>query len=127
MGWKVSDVGKTSSLFNPISAEFAAAGRKQIEALVNAQTELFDRLQDTNRRWLDRMQAEANLASEFATKLTSARSIPDAMTACRDWASRRFELMAEDVKHVLDDTQKFMQTGSRLLSNGSHSEADPST
>jgi hypothetical protein len=127
MGQKESDASKTSSLFNPVSAEFAAAGRKQIEDLVKAQTELFDRLQDTNRRWLDRVQTEANLASEFATKLTAARSIPDAMIACRDWASRRFKLMAEDVEHVLDDTQKFMQTGARLLSNGSHSDAGPST
>jgi len=102
-------------LFNPIPGEFAAAGEKRIEGFVNAQTELYDRLQDTNRQWLDRVQTEANLASEFATKLTAARSIPDAMKACQDWTSRRIELMAEDVKHVLDDTQKFMQTGARAF------------
>jgi hypothetical protein len=58
------------------------------------------------------------LASEFAAKLTRARSIPEAMTACQEWTGRRFEMMAEDGKHAIADTQKFMKTGSRLLSNG---------
>jgi hypothetical protein len=92
-------------------------GKKRIEDFVNAQTELFEALQATNRQWLDRAQTEANLASEFAAKLTAARSIPDAMTACQDWTTRRFELMAEDGKHLLADSQKFIETGARLLSN----------
>jgi hypothetical protein len=64
------------------------------------------------------MQSEANLASEFASKLTTARSIPDAMTACQEWSSRRFEMMAEDGKHLFADTQKFIEAGARLVSNG---------
>lgn len=115
---KESPASEKSSLFNPIPAEFATVGKKRIEDFVNAQTELFERIQDTNRQWLDRVQTEVNLASEFATKLTSARSIPDAMSACQDWTIRRFELMAEDGKHLLTDTQKYIEAGARLLSNG---------
>ena len=105
-------------LFNPMSTEFATMGKKRIEDFVNAQTEFLDTLQETNREWFDRMQSEANLTSEFASKLTAARSIPDAMTACQEWSSRRFEMMAEDGKHLLSDTQKFMETGAHLLANG---------
>jgi hypothetical protein len=85
---------------------------------MNAQTELLERLKETNRQWFDRVESEANLASEFASKLTSARSLPDAMSACQEWTMRRFAMMAEDGKHVLADTQKLMETGARLLSNG---------
>jgi len=118
MAQKESRASETSSLFNPIPAEFAAAGKKRFEDFVNSQSELFGQIQDANRQWLDRVRTEANLTSEFATKLTAARSIPDAMTACQDWTARRFELMAEDGRHLLADTQKFIETGARLLSNG---------
>lgn len=97
---------------------FAAMGKKRVEDFANAQTEFLGKLQEANRQWFERMQSEASLASEFASKLSAARSIPDAMTACQEWTSRRFEMMAEDGKHFLTDIQKFVETGSRLASNG---------
>ena len=105
--------------FNLTPAEFTATAMQRFEEFAKAQTEQFDNFQETNRQWLDRVQAEANLASEFVSKLTAARSIPDAMTAYQEWGSRRLEMMAEDTKHIMDNTQKFMQTSSaRLLANG---------
>ena len=92
--------------------------KKRIDEFVDMQMELLDKLQETNRQWFDRAQSEANLASEFATKLTAARSVPDAMAACQEWTSQRFEMMAEDGKHFLLDSQKFMETGPRLMSSG---------
>ena len=100
-------------------AEFAEVGKKRVEEFVNAQTELVEKLQEMNRQWFDRAQSEANLASELAAKLTAARSIPDAMAAYQEWASRRFEMMAEDGKHLLADTQKIMEAATHLLPNGS--------
>lgn len=91
--------GKSSSS-TLIAAELAAIGKKRVEECINAQTELLGRLQERNQQWLDRLQQEANLASEFASKLTAARSIPDAMTACQEWTSWWFEMMAEDGKHL---------------------------
>ena len=70
------------------TSEFASLGKKRIEAFVNAQTELLDELQEANRHWMDRFQSEANLASEYASKLSGARTIPDAMAVSRDWATR---------------------------------------
>lgn len=106
------------SLFDLASADFAAETKKRIEEFANAQTELFDIFQETNRQWAHRIQAEATLASELTSKLTAARSIPDAMSACQEWGSQRFAMMAEDTKHLLDDTQKFMQAGTHLLMDG---------
>lgn len=102
----------------PIPAEFATMGKRRIEEFVNAQTELLEELQESNRQWFDRMQSEANQASEFASKLTAARSIPDAMTTCQEWANRWLEMMAEDRKHLLSDCQKLTETGARFLWSG---------
>ena len=112
-----------SLLPNLISLEFATMGKKRIEDFVNMQTELFENLQEANRHWLERVQSEATLASEFATKLTATRSISDAMTTCQEWTGRQIEMMAKDSKLLAADTQRFMETGARLLSSGWWSNA----
>jgi hypothetical protein len=104
------------------TGELAALGKKRIEEFVRAQTEFLDEIQEANRHWLDRIQSEANLASEYASKLSSARSMPDAMAASRDWASRYFAMLAEDGQHLADDTRKFMETGARMFSSGFSAE-----
>lgn len=106
-----------TSALNLMPAEFAAMGMKRIDAFTHAQTALLDKFQESNRQWVERMQQEANLTSEFTTKVSMAHSIPDAMLAYQEWASRKFEMMAEDGMHLLTDAQKFMNTGITLLSN----------
>ncbi len=98
--------------------ELAAIGKRRLEELFRAHAELVEKLEASNRQWFDRAESEANLASEFTSTLTAARSIPDALAACAQWGSRRFELMAEDGKHLAADTQKFMEAGARLLATG---------
>ena len=73
-----------SSSPNLLPAEFAEMGKKRVEDFVSAQTELVEKLQEMNRQSFDRAQSEANLASELASKLTAARSIPDAMAAYQE-------------------------------------------
>jgi Phasin protein len=103
---------------NLLSPEFATMGKKSIEEVLNVQTELFKNLQETNRNWLEAVQSEAALASKFATKLTTTRSIPDAMTTCQEWTSCQIEMMTEESKLLVADTQRFMETGARFLSSG---------
>jgi ribosome-binding protein aMBF1 (putative translation factor) len=106
------------SLLSQVPADFAETVKKRLEECANSQTELFEQIQETNKQWFDRAQAEAKLASEFISKLSSARSIPDAMTAYQEWGARRFEMMAEDAKHALDNTQQFIKTSTHMLTNG---------
>ena len=110
------------SPFNLDPADFAATAMKPFEEFAKAQTEQWDNFRETNRQWLDRVQAEANLASEFISKLTAVHSIPDAMAAYQQWGNRRLELLAEDTKHLMENAQKFMQTSARLLANGQQSK-----
>ena len=116
MAQKESHTEKSSSpLLMP--TEFAEMGKKRADEFVKTQTEFLEKLQEMNRQWFDRAQSEASSASEFTSKLTAARSIPEAMAAYQEWASRRFEMMAEDGKHLFADAQKFMEAATRLLPN----------
>lgn len=112
-----TDRSEKSLLSNPMPIEFAEIGKQRIDEFVKMQAELLDKLQETNRQWMERAQSEVNLASEFASRLVASRSIPDAMIAYQEWTSRRFEIMAEDGKRFLANTQKLMETGTRLMSN----------
>jgi hypothetical protein len=100
------------------TGDLAALNKKRIEEFVRAQTEYLDEIQVANKHWLDRIQSEANLVSELASKLSAARSMPDAMAASQDWATQYFTMLAEDGKQLADDTRKFMETGARLFSSG---------
>jgi uncharacterized damage-inducible protein DinB len=97
--------------------EMTEIGKNRIQNFIDAQRELLNHLQKANRQWFDRMQSEAKVASEFANKVIGARSLPDAMITCQEWASWQFEATAEDTKRLFTDGQKFMEASARLLSN----------
>lgn len=112
-----SDPERTdNALLNLMPTEWAERGKVRIEEFIDVQTELFEKLQETNRRWLDRAQSEVNCASEFASKMAAARSFPEAMAAYQEWTVREFEMVAQDGKHLFDNIQKFTAAGIRLLS-----------
>ena len=102
----------------PPSARLAETGKGNVEDLFKLPTEFSKYFQEANRAWLARMQSEASLASQFASELVSARSLPATMAAWQHWAERRIELLAEDSKRLLADTEKLMETGGRVLGNG---------
>lgn len=107
-----------SSPLNSAPMDLAEMGKKRVEATIAMQTELLDKLQEMNREWLARTQSEVDLASELASKLTAACSIPDAATACQEWASKRMNMFAEDRRRFVADSQKFVETSARSFSNG---------
>lgn len=109
---------ENAPLATRVPATFAAYGKKSIEAFANTQTEVLDKLQATTRQWFDRMETEAKLVNEFGSKLTEARSIPDAMTSWQEWAAQLAEMMAEDRNHLVADCQMFAEMGTRLLAKG---------
>ena len=125
MGWGRADgncvmpqqesyIDRAETLLSP---EVVTMGKQCIEELFNVQTELLERLQETNQHWLERVQSEAALASKFAAKLTATHSVPEAMTTYQEWTGRQIEMIADDSKLLVADTQRFMETGARLLWN----------
>jgi len=99
-------------------AGFAESGKKRVQDMINFQAELFRYFQEANRNWFARMQSEAALASKFSAKLASARSIPETGAVCQEWANRHIELLAEDAKRLVADTEKVMERGARVFANG---------
>lgn len=117
MAKKGLKVSESSARPESISAESDTTGKQQFDALADIQAELFSKLQHANLRWLNTIQKRANLASEFATELTAARSVPETVTACQDWVRKRMEMAEEDAKQLLADSEAFMDTAARLVSN----------
>ena len=112
------DKAEQSGTPDLIPPEFAQMGKKRLDELVAAQTEQFEKLREISRNWFDRMQSEAALASELATKLTAARSVPEIATAYQEWAARHMEKAAEDAKRIFIDAQKLAESGAQFLSKG---------
>ena len=98
-----------------IFPEMAEMGKKRVENLFDAQKELLNKLQETNKQWFDRVQLEAKVASDYANKVMVARSVPDAMTAYQEWASRQLKLAVEDASYAISTGEALMDMGARLL------------
>ena len=60
------------------------AAQKRFEAFHPDPVELGKKVTEINRYWADRGQSEAGLASEFASKLAAAHSVPDAILRGRN-------------------------------------------
>jgi hypothetical protein len=88
-----------------------------LEALIQFQSQMFQEGQIINRHFIDRMQSEASLMTEFASRLAAARPVPDTITVCQDWAGRRMTLASEDTQYLVAEGQKVVEAGARLLSN----------
>jgi hypothetical protein len=113
------DAGR-SFVMIPIDSKIRPAnpsegGVVQAERLSRFQAELLEKIQEVNRHWLERVQSEATLAAEFATKMTSARSFSDAATIYQKWASRQLKLAVEDASYAISTGQALMDMGSRLF------------
>jgi hypothetical protein len=113
-----SDKTEQSETPNLIPPELAAMGKTRLDELVAVQAQQLEKLREISRNWFDRMQSEAALAAELATKLTAVRSVPEVATAYQEWVTRHMEIAAEDAKRIFADAQKLAETGAQLLSKG---------
>ena len=124
------DRQETNTITLPFSfdpAELKAIGKKRIKELTDAQSEFFETVQESNRQWLDRIESETNLASEFVSQLISARSVPEVVNVCREWMARHLEMAAEDGKLLLAEMQKYLAAGARMSNGWSSDQVGAST
>ena len=87
-------------------------------AMPNVQKEVLDAYEQASRAWLDRVKSEVDLWSELANKLTSAHSIPEAMTAYQESVTQRMQMAAEDGRRLYEDYQKVTHKITESLSHG---------
>ena len=98
------------------AAEVAAEGRRRLEDLSQTRNEIWDCLQDANRVWMERMQQEAALTAELASKLTASRSITETASVLQDWTSKQIEMTTEDTRRLFSDAQQIFNAGARFWS-----------
>ncbi len=96
-------------------ADAALAAEANFEEFTDLQVQWSDLFEEANQQWLNLMQAEVDLVSEFASNLTVATSIPHVMTACQQWGKQHLELMVEDAKCTMDIMKKIMQTSAQVV------------
>lgn len=103
---------------SPQTPNFLQIGTQRFESLMEVHKKLLHTFEQVQRDRLNRTMEETKLASEFAAKVTSARSIPDIMALYQQWITKCEEMMAEDGRKFLDDSQKVANAALSLLSNG---------
>ena len=97
---------------------FWCLNQKRVETVNEVQKQLLDTFEQFNRQQLARGKQEIEFASEFAGKITSARSVPDVMNAYQNWISKRMALYAEDGRKLFEDGQRVLDTTMKLFSIG---------
>lgn len=89
-----------------------------LDSMVDMQKQMFEYAAELSQVWTTRAQSESELATNFATKLANARSIPEAMSAWQECVQQRIQLNADDAQRLFDQNRRFIQVGADLLSNG---------
>ena len=93
-------------------------GQEQAEAMLGMQKELLEAWDQASRAWLDRLKSEMELWTELATKLSSTRSLPDALGTYQQCVTQRMQMAAEDGRRMSDEYQRFLQKFTRLCPTG---------
>jgi hypothetical protein len=109
---------RTDHISSSQTQDFLQIGAKRFESLMAVHKKLLDTFEQVQRDRLTRTMEETKLASEFAAKVTSARSIPDIMALYQQWITKCEEMIAEDGRRFLSDSQKVANAALSLLSNG---------
>jgi sugar-specific transcriptional regulator TrmB len=101
-----------------VEKQIAQTEKKIGDATLQAQNEFLKTLEEMNREVMSRMAAEVERGVKLSTKLSAARSLPDAAAAYQEWMSEEMNARSEDARRFMDNSQKFMNTSTKFLSNG---------
>ena len=59
---------------------------------------LFERMQEMNRVWIERLREIRQIESDYGTRLLRAESSSEAATICHEWMAKRLETVAYEQK-----------------------------
>jgi Phasin protein len=99
-------------------AQFIEAEKKIEDAARRVQNEFLKTFEDIGREVMSCAAAEVERGRKLSEKLTSARSVPDAMAAYQEWLSEEMSARASDANRFMSNSQKFMDASTRMLSKG---------
>jgi len=102
----------------PVTMDLVKMGEAQTEAMLALQKELADTCEKISRSWVARAKSEADLWSELATKVSAARSPPDALEAYQQSMTQRMQMAMDDGRQLVDGGQRIMGVITRAMSSG---------
>lgn len=108
----------TERITSTTTQGFLQIGARRFESLMEVHKKLLNTFEQVQRDRLARTMEETKLASEFAAKVASARSIPEIMAIYQQWITNCEEMIAEDGRRFLHDSQKVANAALSLLSDG---------
>jgi len=111
--------GKSSGTtpFEPM--DFFNFGKGQTDAALKMQKEILGAYEQASRVWLVRVQAEVELWSQLAAKLTATRSVPEALGAYQESVAQRMQMAAEDGRKLAEDCKEILGKITQSVSKGS--------
>ncbi len=90
---------------------------KGVKAGLQMQTEMLGAFEEIGREWMACAASQAELAFELPTRLTDARTIPDAIEAYQAWLGEWLELRGEASRRLILDGQKIVNPGARYMAS----------
>lgn len=93
-------------------------GQHQTETALNFQKAILQSCDQASRAWIDRMQSEISLWSDLASKLSSTKSVPEAVETYTKCMSQRMQMAADDGRRLVEEAQQLTQKFVQSLGNG---------
>lgn len=94
-------------------------GQERTQAAMALQKALLESYEQASRAWLARVQSEVTLWSDLANKLTTTRTVPEALEAYSKCVSQRMQMAADDGRLLADEAQDISKKIAQSLGNGS--------
>lgn len=98
--------------------DFTQRAKAGVEGFMVGQNELIQEMNTFSKHWIDSVQAQIETTAQLMNQLTSARTLPDVVSACQDSASKRGAMIADDGKLLMTDYQRCMAAAAKCLFTG---------
>jgi hypothetical protein len=92
--------------------------KKVSDAALEAQSHLIKTLEEMSRDAMACATAEIERGLKLSKKLSACQSVSDAVAAYQEWLSEEMNARSEDARRFVSNSQSFMTTSSKAISNG---------
>ena len=93
-------------------------GQERTEAMRNMQKELLDGFDQASHAWLARVKSEADFWAELTSKLSTTKSVPEALETYQKSMTQRMQMATEDGRRMAEDCQRMMGRITQSMGGG---------
>jgi len=113
-----SSQGEITKASKTVQKEIAETEKKIGDTTLQVQNEFIKTCEEMNRAVMSRAAVQIELTSKLTEKLGAAHSFPDVVSAYQEWLGEQMNACSEDARQFMANSQEFVTTSTRLLSNG---------